>query len=130
MAKVLGVGDHSDLDDLAARDRELEDEDMLPTPGHSAHGFVHQRWLYSPDAPGELLGHGSCPANFAWRAPGHGGMVGPQDHIRIQQREQRVEIPLARSLEEGFDHCSASWIIRFFSSPGLPHSAACTARQL
>jgi len=78
MAKVLGVGDHMDLDDLAARDSEPEDEDLLPTLGHGSHGSVHQRRLQPPDAPGDLLGHGSCTANFTWRTPGHGGMVGPQ----------------------------------------------------
>src|SRR5215471_10926008 len=130
MAQVLGVGDYMDLDDLATLDREPEDEELLPTPGHSSHGSVHQRRLQPSDAPGDLPGHGSCPADFAWRAYRHGGAVGPQDHIRVQQREQRVEVPLARRLEEGVDHFSACWMISFFFPRGLSHSATCAARQL
>jgi hypothetical protein len=96
MAQVLGVGDHVDPNNLAVRDREPEDEGLLPTLDHGSHSSVHQRRLQPLDAPRDLPGHSACTADFAWCAHQHGGAVGPQDHIWVEHRQQRVEVPLAR----------------------------------
>ena len=43
LAKTLGVGDHVDLDDLPACDREIEDEEQPTMPGHDeSYGSVHE----------------------------------------------------------------------------------------
>ena len=43
LAEARGVGDHVDLDDLAACDREIEDEEQPTMPGHDeSYGSVHE----------------------------------------------------------------------------------------
>ncbi len=43
LAQARGVGDHVDLDDLAACDREIEDEEQMSTRRHnSCHGSIHE----------------------------------------------------------------------------------------
>jgi hypothetical protein len=59
LAEALGVGDHVDLDDLAACDREIEHEEQPSTPGHDeSHGSVHKSRSRSLGTPRELPGHG------------------------------------------------------------------------
>src|SRR5260370_7352873 len=93
MAKVLGVGDHMDLDDLAAHDREPEDQDLLPTPGHGSHGSVHQRRLQPPDAPGDLPGHASCTPHSPWPPPIHGGPLRSAHPIPLPHRDPAAPPP-------------------------------------
>ena len=43
LAEVRGVGDRFDLDDLAAYDRETQDEEQPTTPNHDeSYGSVHE----------------------------------------------------------------------------------------
>ena len=43
LTEARGVGDRFDLDDLAAYDREIEDEEQPTMPGHDdSYGSVHE----------------------------------------------------------------------------------------
>ena len=59
LAEACGVGDHVDLGDLAARDREIEYEEQPTMPGHDdSYGSVHEGRSRSLGTSRELSGHG------------------------------------------------------------------------
>jgi hypothetical protein len=58
LAEARGVGDRVDLDDLAAYDREIEDEEQPTMPGHDeSYGSVHESRPRSLGTSRELPGH-------------------------------------------------------------------------
>ena len=68
-AEARGVGDHVDLGDLPACDRETEDEEQLSTRGHDdSYGSVHEHRLCFPGTSGELPGHGQRTTDLPRRA--------------------------------------------------------------
>jgi len=96
LVEARGFGDQVDFDDLAARDREAED-DTRPSAlsPHKSHGSVHQRQLCSLGTPQELLGHGGRTADLPRCARMYGCTVGSQHDVWVEYREKRVEVTAA-----------------------------------
>jgi hypothetical protein len=108
LLKMLGVGDHIDLDDLAAPDCEAEHDEQPPTRGRDdPHGSVNEGHLREPGTrrKGErVLGHGRRPADLGWRASRDGRAIGADHDVRVEHRKQCLEIAAARSDKKGLDN--------------------------
>jgi len=98
------VGEDVDLDDPPAGDREAHDRNRPAAGGHDeSGGAVDERRLGEPGPSREgirLPGHGLRAAE-PHRYAGTG--VGAQDDVRVEQREECVEVAVARGGEEGVD---------------------------
>jgi hypothetical protein len=102
--KVLGVGYQVDTDDLPALDRKVEDATRPPTAGpHGPRGPVDERRSRRPCTPREGAGHGTRVSDLLRCARTHGGAVGPEHDVRVEQRQKRPKVALARGGEEGPD---------------------------
>jgi hypothetical protein len=90
LAKALGVGDHVDFDDLAARDREAEYEQQPSTRSHDdTHGSVYERYLCEAGTPREgerLLGDSRRTAGRR-RARRCGTAVRPDHDVWVEHRD-------------------------------------------
>ena len=96
LAKALGVGDHVDLDDLPACDREAECPKQPSTRSHdNSHRPVHKRRSCEPgmarkgDRP---LGPGPRTADLSRCAR---RAVGSNHDVRIEHSDERVEVTTA-----------------------------------
>lgn len=79
MAEALGVGDHGDLDDPAARYREIEDDLRASLAGpHESRGSIHERELCGTSTPRECGGDGRRSADLLRCTHLHGFTVGPE----------------------------------------------------
>jgi len=45
-----------------------------------------------------------CATDLGRRAHPHGGSIGTEHGVRVQKRQQRREVAVARCREEGLDH--------------------------
>ena len=84
-----------------------DDRERPPVPeGDGADRAADQRQphvdIVAPEGD-RLAGHVGRSADDPRRADGHGAGVGPQDDVGVQHLEQRVEVALARSREEGVE---------------------------
>src|SRR6266545_3825113 len=107
LAQACGVGEDVDLDDLPFRHREAHDRKRLSTcDDDQSRGSVHQRRMGEPGPPREaqrLLGHGPRTAYLPRCARGRGTEIGSEHDVRVEHRDQRVEVAVARGGEEGVD---------------------------
>src|SRR5216683_343784 len=107
MAEAYGVGDHVDLDDLPAREREAErPEQPSARSQDDSHRPVHERRSCEPGTPREvyrLLGPGPRTADLPRCARSHGSLVGSDHDVRVEDREKPVEVTAAQGSEEGVD---------------------------
>ena len=62
---------------------------------HGSRGAVHERRLCGAGTPREGPGDGGGAPDFLRRARRHGGVIGSKHDIRIERREQRVEVTAA-----------------------------------
>ena len=60
----------------------------------------------------------------------HRCVVGSNDDVWVEQREQRVEIALARGGQEGIDNFSLTGEVGVRNCGVTPDPAACAAREL
>ena len=68
--------------------------------------------------------------DFSRCARRHGSAVRPEHHIWVKGREKRVEVPSARSREEGVDNFSLASEVGDASRVRSLNPAACAAREL
>lgn len=96
LAQALVIGEQVDGDDLPARDREAEHDSRASARSPDGSGqAVDERRLCGLGAPREGLGHGRRTADLLRRARLLGGAVGSEHDVRVEQREQRVEVAAA-----------------------------------
>jgi hypothetical protein len=91
-------------------DAEVED-DARPAAldPHGADEAIDDCRLRPSGAPGECAGHRERSTHLPLQAaspPLHDGAIGAQDDIRIKQRQQRVEVAIARRGQKCVDHRS------------------------
>ena len=100
LAKARGVGDHVDLDDLPVREREPEDPKQPSSWSHDGSDRpVHERRSCESGTPREgerLLGPDPRTTDLSRCTRTHGSVVGSDHDVRVEQREQRVEVTRAR----------------------------------
>src|SRR6478672_9253200 len=95
LVEAVVRSEHVDVDDLAVTDREVPGD--LGTSAHRP---------YEPDGAVDersLAGDGGSAPNFLRRAHSHGGGVGDEHDVRVEQGHERVEVTAARGGEEGVD---------------------------
>ncbi len=73
---------------------------------HDAGGTVDQCGARRERAARERPRDGGRPADLLRRAHLHGGGVGDEHHVGVEQRDQGVELTVARRGEEGIDDLS------------------------
>src|SRR5262249_17488539 len=134
LAKPLGVGDHVNFDDPPAPDRESQNDTQPPIRDHNnSRDSVNARHLSEPGPPREghrILSHSRRPAHRGWHTSGDSRAIGPDHDIRVEDREQRLKITVARSGEKGLDHFSLARAIGISNRGPSAHSATRSARQL
>jgi hypothetical protein len=97
LAKAGGVGNHIDCADLSVRNCELEYNARLSAGGQcEADGPVEEGRLCGAGASGEGFGDGDRATYFARCAHLHGGTVGSDDDVWVEQCEKRVEVAAAK----------------------------------
>src|SRR5262245_18552175 len=132
LAKPLGVGDHVNFDDPPAPDREGQNNAQPPIWGYDdSRNSINQRHLREPGTPREgerVFSHGRRPAHLGWRTSGDSHAIGPDHDIWVEDREQRLEITVARSGEKGLDHFSLACAIGIRSRGPSAHSTTRSAR--
>ena len=114
---MLRVGDQLDRGDRAAGDREGEhDLGLAAQCPHRAGRAVDERGPHRRGPPREEARHRARARHRAGRAHPcgggigavrahlRGGGVGPQHNVRVEHREQRVEVAFPRGGQEGVDH--------------------------
>jgi hypothetical protein len=132
LVEALGIGDRVDLDDLAVPDLEVQYHKEPSTRGHDdTHGAVHERRTRGPGTSYERPpGHGRCTVDLPRYARRQGGAVGSEHDVRVEHRDKRVEVSIARGGEEGVDDLSLAGVIRLVRSICSPHASARAAREL
>src|SRR5947207_16017587 len=94
-------------------------------------GSVYQRSSYNPVGAGKpreeerLLGHGRRTSDLL---RGDATTVGSEHHVRVEHREKRVEVSVARGSEEGIDHLTLAGEIDVGKRGRPLHPAARPAR--
>jgi hypothetical protein len=108
LVEALGIGDRVDLDDLTAPDLEVQYHKEPSTRGHDdPHGAVHEHRSRGPGASYERHpGHGRRTADLPRCVRRQGGAVGSEHDVRVEHRDKRVEVSIARGGEEGVDDFS------------------------
>src|SRR5215216_2137572 len=130
--EALGVSEYVDLDDLPAPDRETHHREWSSTRGRDeSSGPVDERWLRE----GGKLREGECLPGHGARATDHprrarGSAVCSEHDFRIEHRQERVEVTIPRSGEEGVDDLPLAAEIGVGGRGCPPYAAACPARQL
>src|SRR5829696_1684845 len=108
LANTFRIGDGVDGDDLAIPDGEVEDhQEPPPWRYDDAHGAVDENRLGGPGtAHNPSATHGRGAAGLPWCTRGQGCAVGSQNDVRVEHREQRLEVAAARGGEERVDDVS------------------------
>src|SRR3954453_15299087 len=103
-ADQIGVGEQPDLGYQAVDDREAEDDLGLAVvqPGGSC-SAVDEGGPGAASPAGEGLGDPVGAGDHGFGAHAHRGPNSAYDGLRVEQREQPVEVALARGLEERVD---------------------------
>jgi hypothetical protein len=107
LAHAFGVGDEVDRDDPPIADRAAGHPAGPPTRRPDRAGrAVHQRRMRCSGASRRPGRHPRGPTGLPGRPYAHGGVVGPHYDVRVEQRQQRVEVAAAGRGEEGIDDLS------------------------
>ena len=108
LPETRGVGDHLDLGDLPVGERDAERPKQPSTRGQDgAHRTVDERRpceLRAPRKGDRLPGPDPRTVDLARCARRHG--VGTNHDVRIEHRDERVEVTGARGCEERVDDLS------------------------
>src|SRR5438093_4854481 len=109
LTKPVRVGEHVDGDDPAAGDGQRDDGERAAVriPGDTSRDAVDQRSRRrlgeSPERH-RLRGHGLCSANDGGQLRTRLASVGADHDVRIEHRQQPLEVALARRRQERVDH--------------------------
>src|SRR5829696_3056579 len=98
LAETLWIGNRIDGYDLSVPDHEVEDhQEPSPRRHDDAHGAVDEYRLGGPSAAHHRpASHGRGAAGLPWCSRARGRAVGSQHDVRIEHREQRLEVATAR----------------------------------
>src|SRR5215831_14411342 len=96
LAELVRIGNDVDGHDLFAGDGEGEYHAWLPARcPDAARRSVDQRWSNALCAALELPSNGCGTAKPGHRSVPDGWIVEPQQNIRVQQRDESLEVPVA-----------------------------------
>ena len=125
LVEALELGHRVDLYYLPAPDLEVQYHKEPSTRGHDdTHGSIHERRSRGPGTSYERPpGHGGRTADLPRCDRRQGGTVGSEHDVRIEHRDKRVEVSIARGGEEGVHDLSLAGEILVVRSVRSPHAA-------